>query len=771
MNIIINNQTFDFQPWRPEHGQVFAQGFAFDSETTLIDEVCPWLTPAYVLGAACDGQRGVFVQRDHVAAFFAAHRDVPIVMHNAPFDLAVLDLVAPDVGIYDRVDRDLVWDTRLLHRLYMLGSEGHTAHGKRQSTLDHCATAYLGITLPKDVKDSRGNPVRLSYGQWLGRPPNEIEPVYLEYLAQDAIVTHWLLHELDDRLQQLLETAHDAFGYVTPAWLAEQCRRWGPQTHHVQLKAAIVLNQITANGLCVDRERREELACQLDAVAEEGLATLRAFGYMPGQQGSGKALQEILVRLEAQRPDHSFPRTATGKYATSREVLEDLAGSEPFVAAYLHYSEIQKLRATFVDKLARPVVHPSFDVLKTTGRTSSFGELNAQNLPRDDRVRACFVPSAGHLFLSADYKTVELATLGQALKSQFSLRPYVIERINEGRDLHRLMAARVANKDESDVTADERQKAKAINFGKPGGMGHEGLKRYARASYGVGLSDAEVVGLSNAWFTEFPEMRIFLARENDRVHAEVATLFRLTPESYYSETGNTSFLRHPDAAGLEDLPHPILGAMCLKVLRESEPCRSTGVPYPAAEIDYFWAQVIKQVALLPKAVQQPVRQRRPSPQVQRAVLRLADRAAVITATGRLRANASFTARHNTLFQGLAADGAKLALWRLWRAGYRIVNFIHDEVLIEVSADENLTLHAQTIRQLMIEAMQEVVPDVLIDVEYAAAARWYKSAEAMYDTDGKLLPWTPPEPGAEGEPLPSAAVGPFSISPSAYTMTA
>ena len=40
-----------------------------------------------------------------------------------------------------------------------------------------------------------------------------------------------------------------------------------------------------------------------------------------------------------------------------------------------------------------------------------------QNLPRDDRVRSCFVPSEDHVFIDADFSTVELATLAQAMQS------------------------------------------------------------------------------------------------------------------------------------------------------------------------------------------------------------------------------------------------------------------------------------------------------------------------------------------------------------------
>jgi DNA polymerase I-like protein with 3'-5' exonuclease and polymerase domains len=56
--------------------------------------------------------------------------------------------------------------------------------------------------------------------------------------------------------------------------------------------------------------------------------------------------------------------------------------------------------------MARPVLHPSFNVLARSGRTSSFGEINAQNLPKSDAVRACFVPRSGHEFIDADYATI-----------------------------------------------------------------------------------------------------------------------------------------------------------------------------------------------------------------------------------------------------------------------------------------------------------------------------------------------------------------------------
>src|SRR6516162_3246132 len=102
--------ALEFTPYHPSMGRVFKDTYALDTETTIIDDNCPWLTPAYVLGAACDGHSGYFIRREHVYDFLAAHFDVPVVFHNAPFDLAVLQLVINNqLDLYQLVERHLVW--------------------------------------------------------------------------------------------------------------------------------------------------------------------------------------------------------------------------------------------------------------------------------------------------------------------------------------------------------------------------------------------------------------------------------------------------------------------------------------------------------------------------------------------------------------------------------------------------------------------------------------------------------------------------------------
>lgn len=744
MHIRFNGRDREFVPWRPAAGPVFSGAFAFDCETTLIDDNRPWLAPAYVIGAACDGERGVFVTRSTLAAFFAAHPNNIVVFHNAAFDLDVIATAAPETRLYDRVDANRVYDTQLMHRLLTLGELGHTSQGKGESTLERCTALYLGTELPKEVVDSAGDPVRLSYGKWLTRPPGDMEPVYLQYLAADSAATHCIFEAIWTRTCDLLADAGGVWGYVSDEWLDDRSERFGPQTHHLQLKASIVLRAITSNGLHLDAARRDELAASLGSLQLKQRASLREYGYLPGGKGANKSLQAVLGLRARQHPGLTFPLTETGQFATAHDALHDLADSDPFVKLLLEYRETEKLLGSFVGKMAKPVLHPSFNVLARSGRTSSFGEINAQNLPKDDAVRACFVPRPGFEFIDADYATIELATLAQACLTQFGLNSEMAAAINRGEDLHKLVAARMLGKAPAEVTKSERQKAKPVNFGKPGGMGNETLTAYAKVNYGVRLDPEEAAALSESWLDQFPEMREFLADGTD-APAELAELLDLTPAAHFEFTGDPRFVQRPRNSGRGDEPCPFLAMMLMKVVRDPEPTTTGGEPYPEADRNFFWSRLDTVAAQLPPAQRKAISARCASRVLQRTVLGLVGRAPVFTLSGRLRANASYSARHNTVFQGLAADGAKLALWRLWRAGFRIVNFIHDQVLVEVPVGtaRDRMRHALEVRRHLIDGMCELVPDVRVEVSYAATDRWFKDAEAVTDPSGEGLElWSP-----------------------------
>jgi len=132
-------------------------------------------------------------------------------------------------------------------------------------------------------------------------------------------------------------------------------------------------------------------------------------------------------------------------------------------------------------------------------------------------------------------------------------------------------------------------------------------------------------------------------------------------------------------------------------------------------------------------------------------------------SGRIRGGASFCAAANGFFQGLAADGAKSAVWRVaWECyvdassplyGCRPVFFIHDEIGMEVPykafGPERSARAADRLSEVMREAMQEFIPDVPIGCKPIMVRRWFKGAEQV-KVNGLLVPSRPVVTEKEGK---------------------
>ena len=80
-----------------------------------------------------------------------------------------------------------------------------------------------------------------------------------------------------------------------------------------------------------------------------------------------------------------------------------------------------------------------------------------------------------------------------------------------------------------------RQAAKAVNFGLLYGQGHRGLARYARATYGVSMSEGEARRAQEAFFRAYPGLRKWQqetaqrARRANRVATPLRTGARFFP--------------------------------------------------------------------------------------------------------------------------------------------------------------------------------------------------------------------------------------------------
>ena len=219
-------------------------------------------------------------------------------------------------------------------------------------------------------------------------------------------------------------------------------------------------------------------------------------------------------------------KTKTGQYVTSEEVLQTLRSKHPIVAHILDYRALKKLLGTYVDALPKLInprtghIHTSFNQAVTaTGRLSS-SDPNLQNIPvrgEDGKeIRKCFIPEEGCEFFSADYSQIELRVM-----AHLSQDANMLDAFREGYDIHAATAAKIYDKPVSEVTRDERTKAKRANFGIIYGITVFGLADR------LNIERAEAKQLIDGYFKMFPQVRDYMeqAKETAKANGYVETFF------------------------------------------------------------------------------------------------------------------------------------------------------------------------------------------------------------------------------------------------------
>ena len=630
---------------------------AFDTETHLIKPGC--LAPRLVCLSTYDGETEDLMLREEAvewARHALADSGIVLVGHNVSYDLAVL--AAEDSSllplIFLAVGQGRVKDTQVREKLLFLAQGRLTYDYVNKKQRPSFALATLVKNRFKvDLSESKkgDNAWRLRYNELDGVPLAAWPPAAAAYAMDDAKWTY--------RVYQAQAQPFHCEGvlYAGPD---------GVTNEDEQMRAAWGLHLISVWGIRTDGEHVAKLEAMLKPKVDKLQADLRGAGLtriktVKGERKTSKnmaAIQERVRRAygkQGKRP----PTTETGKISTSRETLRK--SGDPLLVEYGSNTNAEKLLTTYIPVLKQGTqvpLNPSYDLLKESGRTSSY-RPNIQNVPRMGGIREAYVPREGTVFVACDYATLELCALSQACLDMFGWSE-MANAINDGMDLHLAMAANLLNikyeearalrKEGDEKVKEARQLSKALNFGFPGGMGASSFVSFAQR-YKVEISEQRAVELKYQWIDTWPEMQEF---------------FRYV--GALSQMGND-----------------------------------------------FTVEQLR--------------------------------------SGRLRGGTNYCAGCNTFFQGLAADGAKNAIWEVMKECYvdeesplygcRPVAFIHDELLVEVPEGiEERTAAANRLAEVMVEAMKVYIPDVKIEAEPAAMRRWYKGAEEARDAEGRLLCWDP-----------------------------
>ncbi|MDX8046686.1 DNA polymerase I [Gracilibacillus sp. S3-1-1] len=274
----------------------------------------------------------------------------------------------------------------------------------------------------------------------------------------------------------------------------------------LELPLALVLGEMEATGVKVDRQRLMDMGKELKA----SLDTLEKDIYeLAGEEfniNSPKQLGPILFeKLELP----VIKKTKTG-YSTAADVLEQLQGKHAIIDKLLIYRQLKKLDSTYIAGLLKVIhedtskIHTRFNqALTQTGRLSSI-DPNLQNIPirieEGRKIRQAFIPSVeGWKMIAADYSQIELRVLAHIAgddKLQAAFK--------QDKDIHTQTAMDVFHVTEDEVTANMRRQAKAVNFGIVYGISDYGL------SQSLGITRKEAKSFIDRYLESYPGVKEYM---------------------------------------------------------------------------------------------------------------------------------------------------------------------------------------------------------------------------------------------------------------------
>ena len=329
------------------------------------------------------------------------------------------------------------------------------------------------------------------------------EQIYV-YGCEDADITFQLKAKLEEELK--VNKAEELF-------------------YSIEMPLVPVLVDMEYSGVSLDipalNSLSKEFTGRLNAIEKE----IHEVAGVAFNVSSPKQVGEIL--FDKLKIDDKAKKTKTGQYVTSEEVLLNYTTKHPIVQRILDYRGLRKLLSTYVDALPKLInkktgkIHTSFNQTVTaTGRLSS-SNPNLQNIPIRDsdgkEIRKAFVPNEGELFFSADYSQIELRVMAHLSEDQ-----NMIEGFQHGDDIHALTAAKLYNIDRTQVTSDERRKAKTANFGIIYGISVFGLAQRMQ------VERSEAKELIKGYFETYPQVKAYMDQsiEAAKEKGYVETIFQ-----------------------------------------------------------------------------------------------------------------------------------------------------------------------------------------------------------------------------------------------------
>lgn len=292
--------------------------------------------------------------------------------------------------------------------------------------------------------------------------------------------------------------------------------------YEVELPLIDVLFDMETTGVCIDTQSLKEFSVRY---AKELTELADKIYELAGEKFNINSTQKLgVILFEKLKIGVGSKKSKNSKtYKMTAETLEKYKDEHEIVGYVLRYRKLQKLRSTYVDGFIPLIVngriHTTYNQTNTqTGRLSSVAP-NLQNIPvrtqEGRELRKLFIAREGCLLIDADYSQIELRLL-----AHFSGCKELVSAYKNGKDIHAITASQVFNVPLSEVTAEQRREAKAVNFGIIYGISAYGLGN----DLGIGTKQAQAY--IEKYFSAYPEVKTYMD-ENVRIakeNKEITTL-------------------------------------------------------------------------------------------------------------------------------------------------------------------------------------------------------------------------------------------------------
>ena len=413
-----------------------------------------------------------------------------VVFHNAKFDMAFFEY-------HFHFKFPQFEDTMLLHYLI---DENPGTHGLKQLTMKF--TPYGDYEKPMyDWIDRyrKENGILKDQFNW-GDIPFDVMKTYA---GMDALCT-FLIYEKFVKIKQNPKLL----------WVYD----------NILIPGTRFLIDTQDNGVPFDRKRlyvgqnamQDDIDAAISALYEnDKIRRFEEINGKPFNPNSTMQLRSLLFDYLGLNP--TGKKTGTGADSTDAEVLKELSLQSDVPKRILDIRQKSKIKNTYLDKIIPQLDRDSrlrtgFNLHGTTsGRLSSSGKLNMQQLPRDNpTVKGCIKAAPGHKIVAMDLTTAEVYVAAVLAKDTA-----LIDVFRSGGNFHSTIAHKVFRlpcevEDVAELYPDKRQAAKAVTFGIMYGAGPAKISEQVTKDSGKYFSKSEAQEVISDYFKAFHKLKAWI---------------------------------------------------------------------------------------------------------------------------------------------------------------------------------------------------------------------------------------------------------------------